>query len=152
MLDDGHQNHSAPLSIGITTSADDVWVAISGELDSSNHDRLKQALAGLRLTGARNVRLQLSDLRFCDVAGMRQLLNFTRRTELAGRRVSTHGASRTLRRLCHLMTDGKVSLDRPAWERTPEQLRHQATATTRGRTDAVTQAGLTPHSATDHAW
>jgi hypothetical protein len=43
MLDDGHQNPSAPLSIAITSSAYAVWVAISGELDSSNHDQLKQA-------------------------------------------------------------------------------------------------------------
>ena len=117
MLDDGHQNHSAPLSIDITTSAYAVWVTISGELDCSNHDQLNGALAGLSLAGVRHVHLQLSDLRFCDVAGMRQLLSFTRRTGLTGRRVSTHGTSRTLRRLCHLMTDGKASLDRPAWER-----------------------------------
>lgn len=117
MLDNGHQNHSAPLSIGITPSTYDVWVAISGELDSSNHHQLRHALAGLNLAGARHVHLQLSNLRFCDVAGMRQLLSFTRQTELTGRRVSTHGTSRNLRRLCHLMTDGKVSLDRPVWER-----------------------------------
>lgn len=153
MLDDGHQNPSAPLSIAITSSAYAVWVAISGELDSSNHDQLKQALAGLSLAGARQVHLQLSDLRFCDVAGMRQLLNFTRQTELKGRRVSTHGTSRSLRRLCHLMTDGKVSLDRPAWERArkPEQLRHQATASTWERTDAATTAVLSSQSATNPA-
>jgi anti-anti-sigma factor len=113
MLDDGYQNHCAPLSISITTGAYDVSVAISGELDSSNHDQLEHALAGLRLAGASHVHLQLSALRFCDVAGMRQLLSFKRRTELTGRRVSTHGTSRTLRRLCHLMTDGKVSLADP---------------------------------------
>jgi anti-anti-sigma factor len=113
MLDDGHQNHSAPLRIDITTSGDAVWVALSGELDPWNHDRLKESLAGLRLAGARHVHLQLSDLRFCDVAGMRQLLSFTRQTELTGRPVSTHGTRRIVRRLCHLMTDGKVSLDPP---------------------------------------
>jgi anti-anti-sigma factor len=117
MFDDGHQNDPAPLSISITTTAYAVWVAISGELDSSNHHHLEHALAGLCLAGVGHVHLRLSDLRFCDVAGMRQLLSFTRRTQLTGRRVSTHGTSRNLRRLCHLMTDGKVSLDRPVWER-----------------------------------
>lgn len=117
MLDDQHQNHAAPLSIGITTSAHDVWVAISGELDPANHPQLAKVLAGLSLTGVRHVHLQLSGLRFCDVAGMRQLLAFIRHTELAGRRVTTHGTRRSLRRLCHLMTNGKVSLDRPGWER-----------------------------------
>ena len=153
MLDDGHQNPSEPLSIAITSSAYAVWVAIGGELDCSNHDQLKQTLAGLSLAGARQVHLQLSDLRFCDVAGMRQLLNFTRQTELTGRRVSTHGTSRSLRRLCHLMTDGKVSLDRPAWQRArkPEQLRHQATASTWVRTDAATTAVLSSQSATNPA-
>lgn len=154
MLDDGHQNPSESLSIAITSSAYAVWVAIGGELDSSNHDQLRQALAGLSLAGARQVHLQLSDLRFCDVAGMRQLLNFSRQTELTGRRVSAHGTSRSLRRLCHLMTDGKVSLDRSAWERAgkPQQLRHQATASTWERTDAATPAGQCSQSATDPAW
>ena len=96
MLDDGHQNPSEPLSIAITSSAYAVWVAISGELDCSNHDQLKQALAGLSLAGARQVHLQLSDLRFCDVAGMRQLLNFTRQTELTGRRAAEGPRSRAV--------------------------------------------------------
>ena len=127
-LDDGHQNHSAPLSVSITTSAYHVWVAVSGELDPSNHDRLEQALTGLPRAGAGHVHLQLSELRFCDVAGMRLLLRFIRETERRGRRVSTHGSSRTLRRLCHLMTDGKVSLNRPAREGVPEPHPHRSAA------------------------
>ena len=115
-LEDGKHHRSAPLSIRITTTACAVWIAVSGELDVSNHDQLAQALAGLSLAGTRHVHLQLSNLRFCDVGGMRQLLAFIRRAELRGRQVSAHGPSRSLRRLCHLMTDGKVRLDRPAWD------------------------------------
>ena len=118
MFDDGIHDRSAPLSIRVTATSYAVWIAVSGELDLSNHDQLAQALAGLSLAGARHVHLQLSNLGFCDVAGMRHLLAFIRRAELRDRQVSTHGASRSLRRLCHLMTDGKVKLDRYAREHT----------------------------------
>lgn len=113
MRDDGSHHRSAPLSIRITATTCAVWVALSGELDISNHDQLAQALAGLSLAGTSHVHLQLSDLSFCDVRGMRQLLAFIRRVEMRGRQVSAHGPSRSLRHLCHLMTDGEVSLERP---------------------------------------
>ena len=116
MLDDGKHRRSAPLSIRITTTTNAVWIAISGELDVSNHDQLGHALAGVSSAGTGHVHLQLSNLSFCDVAGMRHLLAFIRQAELRGRQVSAHGPSRSLRRLCHLMTDGKVRLGRPAWE------------------------------------
>ena len=118
MLDDGIQQQSAPFSIRVTATPYAVWIAVSGELDLSNHDQLEQVLAGLSLAGTRHVHLQLSNLSFCDVRGMRHLLAFIRRAELRGRRVSAHGASRSLRRLCHLVTDGKVRLDRLAREHT----------------------------------
>jgi anti-sigma B factor antagonist len=118
MFDDGIHDRSAPLSIRVTATTYAVWIAVSGELDLSNHDQLAQALAGLSLAGSRHVHLQLSNVGFCDVAGMRHLLAFIRRAELMGRQVSAHGASRSLRRLCHLMTDGKVKLDRYAREHT----------------------------------
>jgi anti-sigma B factor antagonist len=118
MFDDGIHDRSAPLSIRVTATTYAVWIAVSGELDLSNHDQLAQAFAGLSLAGTSHVYLQLSNLSFCDVAGMRHLLAFIRRAELRGRQVSAHGASRSLRRLCHLMTDGKVKLDRLAREQT----------------------------------
>jgi len=118
MLDDGIQHPSAPFSIRITATTYAVWIAVAGELDLSNHNHFEQVLAGLSLAGTRHVHLQLSNLRFCDVRGMRHLLAFIRRAELRGRQVSAHGASRSLRRLCHLMTDGKVRLDRHAREHT----------------------------------
>ena len=118
MLDDGIQHQSAPLNVRITGTTYAVWIAVSGELDLSNHDQLAQVLAGLSLAGTKHVHLQLSNLSFCDVRGMRHLLAFIRRAELRGRQVSAHGASRSLRRLCHLMTDGKVRLDRDAREHT----------------------------------
>jgi anti-anti-sigma factor len=114
-LDDGI-HPAAPLSIRISATTYAVWIVVSGELDLSNHHQLGQALAGLSLAGTRHVHLQLSNLSFCDVRGMRQLLAFIRRAELRGRLVSAHGASRSVRRLCHLMTDGKVRLDRQARE------------------------------------
>ena len=120
------QNHAAPLTIDITTTAYAVWVAVSGELDVSNHDHIRQALLGLSLVGTKLIRLQLANLRFCDVRGMRHLLTFIRQAEDAGHHVVIEGVTRELRRLCELVSDGKVSLDRSGPDN-PRQDIHRVT-------------------------
>jgi len=126
ILDDTERHLSAPLNIRVTATTCAVWIAVRGELDLSNHDQLAQVLAGLSLAGISQVHLQLSNLSFCDVAGMRHLLTFIRRADSRGRQVAAYGASRSLRRLCHLMTDGKVRLDRHAPELTRRNSRTES--------------------------
>ena len=64
------------LDVEIKTDDRAARITISGEADISNQGYLEAALAGFEPTGMHEIRLRLSDLRFCEVRSICHLLTF----------------------------------------------------------------------------
>lgn len=111
MTGTAYDHDGAALKVVVTPRPCAVWVAIDGEIDLTNHDRLRSALSGVSLAGTKRLHFELSKLTFCDARGLWHLLGFIDHAEQQGTSVLVHGASRGLRRLSDLITAGRVRLD-----------------------------------------
>jgi anti-anti-sigma factor len=93
------------LKINVTATATAVRIEICGEVDLSNRDSLKAALAATDLDAADAVHLDLRQLTFCDSAGCWVLLRFEREARLAGHPTNIYGATRTVQRVLTILAD-----------------------------------------------
>lgn len=99
------------LSIQVTTGEDDtLWVELRGEADVATHDHLRASLARIPLDGKGAVHLRLRKLTFCDTRAFCLIVAFAARVQQRGRRLTTHGASDTVRKIsAALCADGRVN-------------------------------------------
>jgi anti-sigma B factor antagonist len=67
-------------------------ITLRGEVDFATSADLDAALAAVELDGTRQVQLDVADLGFVDVAGLRQLSSFARQLRETGYDVATYGA------------------------------------------------------------
>ena len=99
------------LSIETVDNDDAARIVIRGEADVANAHHLAAALDNISLDGAKNVKLQVSDLAFIDVSTLRHLTAFATRLREEGRTVETHGARPMLQRMVlELDVDGVFGL------------------------------------------
>ncbi|WP_113704897.1 STAS domain-containing protein [Nonomuraea lactucae] len=81
---------------------DTAVVTLAGELDKISAPRLEGTLSGLLSGGHRHLVLDVAELEFCDVAGLRLFLDFERQTRQAGGRLRLAAVGGVLRRLIQL--------------------------------------------------
>jgi len=77
-------------------------ILLCGEVDTANLPQLEDGLADIALGGNREVRFDVSDLNFMDVAALRQLTLFARHLRESGYDVRTRGAQPLLEHLVRL--------------------------------------------------
>jgi len=92
-----------PLGIETTARENALWVELRGEADLGNHEQLLAGLTRVRLDGADAVHLVLTELTFCDLSAHRHIIAFATRVRAAGRELSAHGASPTIKKLAGLL-------------------------------------------------
>ena len=92
-----------PLVVDVTREPGELRIRVAGEVDLSNVGVLSAALSGIDVGSADTVRLDLEGLTFCDVAGVRLLLQFRRDLRGSGHRVDVRGASDLVRKVCKLL-------------------------------------------------
>lgn len=90
----------------LTTSAlaGRVGLRLSGDVDTSNHDRLRSGLAALPTDGITAVHLELAGLDFIDIAGTRDLMALTQLHP--GLCLILHDPPASLRRILALLWPG----------------------------------------------
>lgn len=77
-------------------------ITLRGEADLASAHDLEAGLAAVELDGTKRVELDISDLRFLDVAALRELTLFARRLRENGYEVKTYGAQPMVEQLVHL--------------------------------------------------
>jgi|1186.fasta_scaffold232392_2 anti-anti-sigma factor len=87
------------MHVAVTTSGTALWIRVSGEVDLSNHHRLRTALAIVDFSEADLVNLDVRQLDFCDTRGCGILLSFEREARLSGHQTTICGASPSLRQV-----------------------------------------------------
>jgi anti-anti-sigma regulatory factor len=99
------------LSIQVTTGENDtLWVELRGEADLATHDHLRASFAQLPLDGKGAVHLRVRELTFCDTRAFCLMVAFAARVHQRGRRLTTHGASATLRKISAVLcADGRLN-------------------------------------------
>ena len=85
-------------------------IALSGELDMATAPILAGQLAAVEQDGAKEIMLDLRDLRFTDSCGLHEIVRAYRRSETNGHRLMVVGANPLTRRLCE-MTGTEYILD-----------------------------------------
>ena len=92
-------------SLGVETTAREnaLWVEVRGEADLGNHEQLLAGLTRVKLDGADAVHLVLTELTFCDLCAYRHIISFATRVRAAGRELSAHGASPTIKKIAGLL-------------------------------------------------
>lgn len=94
------------LSISPCSAGPRLVVVIGGEADWVTADRLRAGMDAALAYGPRSAVLDLTDLTFCDLQGLRALLAAVATAEQAGVGVTLHGMSRQLTRLYELFQEG----------------------------------------------
>jgi len=92
-----------PLGIQTMARENALWVELRGEADLGNHEQLLAGLARVKLDGADAVHLVLTELTFCDLCAYRHIIAFATRVRAAGRELSAHGASPTIKKIARLL-------------------------------------------------
>lgn len=78
-------------------------VELLGVADIANHTDLEAALSQVDLNGADHVCLQLTRLTFCDTSALSHIIAFAVRVQQRGQHITTLGASRTIRKMTHIL-------------------------------------------------
>ena len=102
----------ARLSVSPCSAGPSLVVVIGGEADWMTADRLREGLIGALAYGPRSVVLDLTDLVFCDLQGLRALVAGVETAERAGVAVTLHGMSRQLTWLYDFFQAGRRSQGR----------------------------------------
>ena len=89
------------LSVSAVSSGPRLVVAVVGEADWNTADRLRDQLTQALAYGPRSVILDLADLEFCNLRGLRVLMDFCAVARKASVDVTIRGMSRQLSWLCH---------------------------------------------------
>lgn len=92
-----------PLGVETTARENALWVEVRGEADLGNHEQLLAGLTRVKLDGADAVHLVLTELTFCDLCAYRHIISFATRVRAAGRELSAHGASPTIKKIAGLL-------------------------------------------------
>lgn len=92
-----------PLDVETTARENALWVEVRGEADLGNHEQLLAGLTRVKLDGADAVHLVLTELTFCDLCAYRHIISFATRVRAAGRELSAHGASPTIKKIAGLL-------------------------------------------------
>ena len=74
-----------------------ITIELRGQVDMANHQQLQVALAAIDRAKVKTVRVNMSQLDFCDITGFRQILSFAAESRREGRRVIIAGASPTIK-------------------------------------------------------
>ena len=98
---DGQMSLDPPLTVTVQRGVRSSVVRLDGELDIACDDRVRRTLLALAEED-RSVVLDLTRLRFCDVPGMRVLVDFTRAAHARGVHVEMRGASGQVDRMLDL--------------------------------------------------
>ena len=80
-----------------------LWGEVRVEADLGNHEQLLAGLTRVKLDGADAVHLVLTELTFCDLCAYRHIISFATRVRAAGRELSAHGASPTIKKIAGLL-------------------------------------------------
>ncbi len=88
----------------ISALADRVGLRLAGDVDTSNHDRLRSVLAALPTDGITAVHLELAGLEFIDIEGTRELIALMR--SHPGLCLILHDPPGSLRRILALLWPG----------------------------------------------
>jgi anti-anti-sigma factor len=91
------------LTADVRRTGHTVMVHLRGEADIATSAYLEAALTSCPADGATSVHIDISDLEFCGVAPLHQLVVFAQAMRQGGREVVTCGAHPVVRRLAHLM-------------------------------------------------
>ncbi len=91
------------VSVGIRAAPGVLRVSIDGEADLCTLDQLTRRLRDLDLDEGVQVQLELTQLRFADVATVRLLGCFARQAQHTGHHVTTDGAGNTFRKVAALL-------------------------------------------------
>lgn len=98
------QTHSPDLAVQVAAVDDDtLWVELRGMADLANHDQLQHALSQIPLDGTDAVHVRLHRLTFCDSRALCHLVAFASEVRRRGQSITTHGASRTLRKMSAIL-------------------------------------------------
>ena len=86
-------------SVSLSTDRGVVRVALAGDLDFASKHLLEPVACEVLRLGPSVVEIDLRRLRFCDVAGERQIVDLHRRWREEGLSVSVHGARPAVRKV-----------------------------------------------------
>ena len=95
------------LSVSPCSAGPRLVVAIEGEADWMTADQLREGLAAALAYGPRSMVLDLTDLVFCNLQGLRALVASVETAERAGVDVILHGMSRQLTWLYDFYQEGR---------------------------------------------
>ena len=102
------------LSVSACSAGPRLVVVVVGEADWATADRLREGLAAALAYGPRSMVLDLTDLVFCSLHGVRALLAAVETAERAGVDVTWHGVSRQLEWLYDFVQAGRGTPLRPS--------------------------------------
>lgn len=112
MSTDHTERLPGPFAMRVEADQGEVTVVVAGQLDLSSTPRLDQLLNDLAVDGAPDVSLDLTQVTFCDVQGVRALLKATETMRARGRRLVLRHTPASLRRLIGLLgLDSRLLLD-----------------------------------------
>jgi anti-sigma B factor antagonist/stage II sporulation protein AA (anti-sigma F factor antagonist) len=98
---------TVPLTVTVVPLGNVTVVRLSGELDLATEDVLTAVADRVLATPARTVRLDLTELTFCDVRGLAAILRLRARVVADERRLVLAGVSPALRRLLQVTGVGR---------------------------------------------
>jgi anti-anti-sigma factor len=96
------------LQVVVCTSASAVRIQVSGELDLSTVDVLREVLSAAVTGGVGDVELDMSSTVFCDSVGLCALATARQQLRSAGRRLRVVEASRAVHRVLDLSGFGSM--------------------------------------------
>lgn len=106
------KTHSTDLAVRVAAVDNTkVWVELLGTADLANHDHLQHTLSQIPLDGKGEVHVWLHRLTFCDSRALFHLEAFASEVRRRGQSITTHGASRTLRKMSTILgADRRLNL------------------------------------------
>jgi len=103
MYAEHRQEPSRLLQVTVTFGAEETWLHLQGEVDLSNREQLRKALAAAGTGDNIALHVDISRLTFCDTGGCRLLVAAQHQARRSGRTVQVHGASPTIAKVMRLL-------------------------------------------------
>ena len=111
---------SAELSVSPCSAGPRLVVVIGGEADCVTADQLRAGLAAAHAYGPRSMVLDLTDLVFCSLQGLRALVAAVETAEEAGVDVTLHGMSQQLTWLYDIFQAERATYAKAVPARSPQ--------------------------------
>lgn len=102
LVSDSTRSNRAYLDLESVSDGHATRITLTGEADLASARALEAALAAIELDGTQQVDLDISDLRFLDIAALRELTVFARQLREKGYAIATHGAQPMVEQLVRL--------------------------------------------------